>query len=125
MNNNVKVFSIYLKGGISMSNKISMKQALGTFLVVTFLAGGLTLAAASKVHASPKGDAQLTAPVVVNINKAGAEDLDQIRGIGPVMAKRILEFREQNGPFKSVDDLAQVRGIGGSKLQRIKDQIKV
>ena len=110
-----------------MSNKVSAMKLLGTFLVVTFLAGGLNMSAASRVDASPKANAQVAAPtpVIVNINKAGAEELDKVRGIGPAMAQRIIEFRTQNGPFKSVDDLVQVRGIGGSKLQKIKDQITV
>ena len=108
-----------------MSQKVSIKKLLGAFLVVTFLTGGLTLAAAGKVSAATEGASQLTAPIVVNINKAGAEELDKIRGIGPVMAGRIIAFREENGSFKSVDDLAQVRGIGGSKLQRIKSQVTV
>lgn len=108
-----------------MKRQLKIKQALGAFLVVTFLAGGLTLLAAGKVSAAPKGSMQLTAPIMVNINKAGAEELDKVRGIGPAMAQRIIDFREQNGPFKSVDDLVQVRGIGGSKLQKIKGQITV
>lgn len=62
---------------------------------------------------------------MININKAGVEDLDKIRGIGPAMAQRIVDFRTQNGAFKSVDDLVQVRGIGGAKLQQIKAQITV
>lgn len=108
-----------------MSNKASVKQVLGALIVVTFLTGSLSTIAASRLHAAPKAGAQVSAPVIVNINKAGAEELDKIRGIGPAMAQRIIEFRTQNGPFKSVDDLVQVRGIGGSKLQKIKDQITV
>ena len=108
-----------------MSNKVSIKQVFGALLVVTFLTGGLSTIAASRLHAAPRADAQVSAPVIVNINKAGAEELDKIRGVGPAMAKRIIEFRDQNGPFKTVDDLVQVRGIGGSKLQKIKDQITV
>ena len=73
-----------------MSQKSSVKKLLGAFLVVTFLTGGLTLAAAGKVHAATEGSSQLSAPLVININKAGAEELDQIRGIGPIMADRII-----------------------------------
>jgi competence protein ComEA len=108
-----------------MVNKVSLSKVFGAVLVVTFLAGGLNMAAPVKAFAAPKAAAQTSAPVVVNINKAGAEELDKIRGVGPAMAQRIIEFRQQNGPFKSVDDLVQVRGIGGSKLQKIKDQITV
>ncbi|OQA57352.1 MAG: ComE operon protein 1 [Candidatus Omnitrophica bacterium ADurb.Bin277] len=109
-----------------MSKQAKIKKIMGTFLVVTFLAGGLTLAAATKVHAAPKAAAPaVSAPAMININKANVEELDKIRGIGPAMAQRIVDFRTQNGPFKSVDDLVQVRGIGGSKLQQIKSQVTV
>lgn len=108
-----------------MSTQISRKRALGVLLVAMFFAGNLAMVAAGRVYAQPKTDHQASAPVIVNINKAGAEELDKVRGIGPAMAQRIIEFRDQNGPFKTVDDLVQVRGIGGSKLQKIKDQITV
>ena len=112
-------------GGVSMLQKVKIQKVLGALLVVTFLAGGLSLAAATKVHAASKAATPASAPVMVNINKAGVEELDKVRGIGPAMARRIIDFRTANGPFKSVDDLVQVRGIGGSKLQKIKDQITV
>ena len=63
--------------------------------------------------------------MVVNVNKATTEELVKVRGIGPVMAKRIIEYRDKNGMFKSIDDLTLVQGIGGNKLQRIKDQVTV
>jgi len=62
---------------------------------------------------------------VVNINKADAEALQNIRGIGPALAKRIVDHRSEFGPFKSADDLAKVRGIGEAKLQKMKNQIAV
>lgn len=108
-----------------MSNKVKIHRILGAFLIATFLTGGLTLAVATKAYGAPKAESQVNAPVMININKAGVEDLDKIRGIGPAMAQRIVDFRTQNGAFKSVDDLVQVRGIGGAKLQQIKAQITV
>ena len=63
--------------------------------------------------------------MMVNVNKAATEELIKVWGIGPVMAKRIIEYRDKNGMFKSIDDLAQVHGIGGNKLQRIRDQVTV
>ena len=76
----------------------------------------------------PKATLQLqgqTSMPAVNINKATAEELDAIRGVGPVLADRIVKFREQNGAFKSVEDLSKVRGISGSKFQKIKNQVAV
>lgn len=61
----------------------------------------------------------------VNINQASLEQLATIKGVGPVMAKRILEFREKNGPFKRAEDLLSVKGIGEKKLETLKGQISL
>lgn len=59
----------------------------------------------------------------VDINRATAEQLDSLKGIGPAKAQAILADREQNGPFQSVDDLMRVKGIGTKLLAGIKDSI--
>lgn len=58
-------------------------------------------------------------PRPVNINTASKEDLIALPGIGETMAERIILYREEHGPFRSVDDLLNVRGIGRKKLERI------
>lgn len=55
----------------------------------------------------------------VNVNLAGMEELEMLPEIGPVMALRIMEEREQNGPFFYPEDLLSVRGIGEKTLQKI------
>jgi competence protein ComEA len=59
----------------------------------------------------------------LDINRATAEQLDSLKGIGPAKAQAILADREQNGPFQSVDDLLRVKGIGSKLLAGIKDSI--
>jgi comEA protein len=63
--------------------------------------------------------------VRININTAGVEELVSLPGIGPSYAKRIVEFREKNGPFKKVDDLLNVQGIGEKTLEKIRDKVTV
>lgn len=58
--------------------------------------------------------------VVVDINKASAADLVAVPGIGKVLAQRIVEFREKNGPFGEVDDLLKVQGIGEKSLEKLR-----
>lgn len=62
---------------------------------------------------------------IVNINEATQTDLETLPGIGPSLATRIIEYREQNGRFKQIEDIKNVSGIGDSKFENIKDYIKV
>ena len=62
---------------------------------------------------------------VVDLNRADAEDLVRLHGIGPVLAERILGFREELGGFSSVEDLLDVRGIGEVTLDGIRDEVTV
>ena len=62
---------------------------------------------------------------VVNINTASAAELGGLKGIGDAKAKEILDYRERNGPFKSVDDLRQVHGIGNKLLESLRPHITV
>ncbi len=61
----------------------------------------------------------------VDVNRATAEELDTLPGIGPTTAAAIVDHREENGPFASVDDLESVRGIGPAKLDAIRDLVSV
>jgi competence protein ComEA len=61
----------------------------------------------------------------VDVNTAPATELDTLPGIGPVLAQRIVEHREQVGPFRSVDQLQDVAGIGPTVLERIAERVRV
>lgn len=68
----------------------------------------------------------LPAAPPVNINTAGAEILaDAIDGVGVKRAQRIIRYRDENGPFKSVDDLLNVQGIGERILEQSRDRLSV
>ncbi|MEW6448318.1 MAG: ComEA family DNA-binding protein [Bacillota bacterium] len=61
----------------------------------------------------------------VNLNTADAAALEDLPGIGPALARRIIEYRTDSGPFSSVDDLLKVSGIGEKKLAQIRDYVCV
>lgn len=54
------------------------------------------------------------APLMVNVNSASAKELERLPRVGPALAARIVAWREEHGPFHSIDDLRHVRGIGPS-----------
>jgi competence protein ComEA len=61
----------------------------------------------------------------ININSAGASELDTLPGIGPVLAQRIIDYRQAHGPFGQPEDVKKVSGIGDSIFERIRDLITV
>jgi competence protein ComEA len=56
---------------------------------------------------------------VVNINTASSEELQLLPRVGPALAGRIIEFREANGPFQTVDEILAVKGIGESSFEKL------
>jgi competence protein ComEA len=61
----------------------------------------------------------------VNINTASAEELDALPGIGPTKAQAIIDYRNQNGRFNSIEDIQKVKGIKEGEFGKIKDMIRV
>lgn len=72
---------------------------------------------------SPAGGA--VARGKININSASAAELETLPGIGPTLAQRIVTYREEHGPFRSVEDIKNVPGIGEGRFGQIKDLITV
>ena len=76
------------------------------------------------------GEMILVGPVeqqsnLININTAGAEELDSLPGIGEGLSQRILQYREEYGSFYTIEDLKNVQGIGNSVFDKLKDLITV
>jgi len=71
----------------------------------------------------PDRDTALGSRARVNVNEADAETLCGLPGIGPVLAARIIQEREQNGPFSYPEDLMAVKGIGQKTLDKLRELI--
>ena len=97
-----------LKDGMQVT--VPEKSPQGT--AVQGAAGGAQAGAAKSL---PEG--------MVNINTADEKELDKLPGIGPAMAKRIIEYRTENGAFQAPEEIKRVKGIGDAKYEKMKDKI--
>lgn len=101
---------------------------LGSFFDSIFAGGGLNDVNGEKIVLE---DAKVTSPVLVeskprvDLNAAGPKKLEELPGVGPVLAERIVQYREEKGGFSSVDELTEVGGIGSAKLQGLKEEVTV
>ena len=80
--------------------------------------GVLTVGMISPLSAAEENDP-------IDLNRATARELVQLPGVGEVIAKRIIDFREEHGPFKRVEDLTKVKGIGEKSLEKIRPYIRI
>jgi competence protein ComEA len=80
-------------------------------------AGGAVAAAAGGDSAAQSGP--------ISLNTATPEQLDQLEGVGPATAQKILDWRKQHGGFRSVDDLKQITGIGPKRFAALKDNVRM
>jgi len=86
---------------------------------------GIDIVVGGHSHTLPKEYPLVVQRKLVNINTAPSEELQTLRGIGPVLAGRIIEYREAKGGFKSVDELLEVKGIGPAILAGIRNRVSV
>lgn len=126
-----------------MKNKVSVLLAVVTALFVGFTlglfvgrnsgSGTVTLAIPAQMQTAPTTAATAAAETVpeetvsfpVNINTADADTLTALPGIGQVLAERILAYRQQNGPFRVIEEITKVEGIGEKKAEAILELITV
>lgn len=83
-------------------------KVVTSFLAVIVLSSGLAFASGQ-----------------LNINTASQQELEMLSGVGPSTAAAIIEYREQNGAFVTVEELVNVKGIGDKKLQQILEHVTV
>jgi len=78
----------------------------------------------SAVRMAPqRAKAKISGPIA--LNRASARELESLDGIGPVLAARIVAYRNENGPFLTIDDLMKVSGIGSIKFSQFKEKLRV
>ena len=80
---------------------------------------------ASPILSTPMPEVVTSTTELINLNTASALELEALPGIGPTTAQKIVDYREQNGPFINAEDIINVSGIGPGTYERIKDLITV
>ncbi len=117
-----------------MLNLTRQERIVVTFLIINALIG-LGVVYFKKTH--PQIDTKIASSHLkkeedrrssgkifpININTAGTEQFILLPGIGPALAKRIIDYRELNGPFNKVDEIKHVKGVGPKKFSKIKDYL--
>jgi competence protein ComEA len=95
------------------------------FLSLVALAALALGAPASEAAAQTGAKADAKPVTAVNINTATATELEALPGVGAATAKRIIEYRQKNGPFKKIEDLMNVQGVGEKSFLKLRPQISV
>ncbi|MBM4258801.1 MAG: helix-hairpin-helix domain-containing protein [Deltaproteobacteria bacterium] len=102
------------------------------YFFTSALAAGLTVSPfawgqqqAPKPATPPPPVAAAPAATLININSADEATLMSVKGIGKTRAKAIVEYRQKNGPFKSIDDLTKIKGIKTKSLLKFRSQLTI
>lgn len=105
-----------------------MRFSITSFLkVLTFslLATPFLVAGQPMVKKEVPKAAKASVSQTVNINQATTSALEELPGIGPALAARIVSYRDENGPFKTVESLTKVKGIGSKMLEKLRPYISL
>ncbi len=102
---------------------MNLRTACLSFSLALMLAAG---AASAAEMAAVKAPAPAAADVkALDLNAATLQELEALKGIGPALAQKILDYRQKNGPFRNVEDLLAIGGIGPLNFEHIRTQVKV
>jgi competence protein ComEA len=102
--------------GVNLAAKVSDGQQV---IVPSRAAAGMASGTGSPAVGATAGAGP------ISLNAATPEQLDELEGIGPATAQKILDWRKQHGGFRSVDDLKQITGIGPKRFESLKDKVRM
>ncbi|MDH3628831.1 MAG: helix-hairpin-helix domain-containing protein [Acidobacteriota bacterium] len=102
----------------------SLQKYLVSLCLIGSLAGTLGLAAEPE-DAAKRASASKSERQTVVLNQATVEQLQTLPGVGPSIARRIVEFRDQHGAFERLEDLMRVKGVGEKTFLKLKPHLKL
>ncbi len=141
------LFFVYVVGAVYKPGVVEVEEGTRLYQVIQKVGGALETADLSKINLASivKDEQKIIVPYIenkedkvndnsanvqagvrlVNINTASEAELQTLNGIGASTAKKIVDYRNQNGDFNTVEEIMNVSGIGQSKFDSIKDDITV
>ncbi len=118
-----------MKGQISDITKLQSEAKVSSPAIASDLENNIDsskVAATTQSQSSIKNVALPVAiPGKINLNTASLAQLDSLSGIGPTYAQRIIDYREQNGGFKSIEEVMNVKGIGEKTFEKFREKIAI
>jgi competence protein ComEA len=110
---------VYVSGWVSTPGVVEVEEGAIVADAIAAAGGAIQGAPLGSGASGDSGDG------LIPINQADASALEELPGVGPVLAERIVAHREANGAFEVVEDLLEVPGIGEAKLASMRDLIRV
>ena len=112
---------------IRRAGGVTPRAAVSLVNLAAPLVDGQQVVVLARVEAAAQAGGDLLAPGLaggkVSLAAATIDQLDELPGIGPVTAQKIVDWRQSHGPFTSVDDLDQVPGIGPARVEQLRDLV--
>lgn len=102
----------------------TLKHFVTLFVILSLVSLSASMSFALGTEKSPSS-ANTAAEKLININTATADELSKLPRIGPKMSQRILEYRQQNGKFKKIEDIMKVKGIGEKTFKGFEKMITI
>lgn len=116
---------VTMAGGLTTEadvTKINMAQMVKDGMHINVVAKMLSVQSGGVLSANT---GKVQGNNIININTADKSALDTLPGVGPVLAEKIIEYRQTNGSFSDTEGLKKVPGLGGSKFEKLKDKITI
>ena len=112
---------------IRRAGGVTPRAAVALVNLAAPLVDGQQVVVPARVEAAAQGGGDLPVPGLaggkVSLAAATVDQLDELPGIGPITAQKIVDWRQSHGPFASVDDLDQVPGIGPARVEQLRDLV--
>ncbi|MEQ8153742.1 MAG: helix-hairpin-helix domain-containing protein [Clostridiaceae bacterium] len=109
----------------SYTGNINLAKELQNHECIVIGSKDAVLQGGAESNSSPGISSGVMSDGRVNLNTATAAELDTLPGVGKVMAEKIIEYREKNGGFKSIDELKKIDRVGDGTFEKLKDKVSI